>query len=317
MNPVLLKPGGDGTTQVVVLGRAGGRGRRGGLPRSASRACLAGRAGLPGGPGWPVRRGRLRGRGQPGGDQPRAAATSPTWAWPGPPACRSWWSPTSTGAGCSPRCTARSPCCDPRDQALVAGFVINKFRGDRRLLEPGLDMLRPAHRPAGPGRAALGRWPLARRGGLPRPRRRACRARRCRPRGGDRAAGRGGPAAADQQLHRRGRPGRRAGRGGAVRRRARRARRRGPGGAARQPGHRRRPGVAARAGLADAVAARAARGRPVLGICGGYQMLARQIHDDVESGAGLVPGLGLLPAVTGSAPARSCAGARTPSPACR
>ena len=49
-------------------------------------------------------------------------------------------------------------------------------------------------------------------------------------------------------------------------------------------------------GLAGAVAARAARGGPVLGICGGYQMLARQIRDDVESGAGLVPGLGLLPA---------------------
>src|SRR5262249_3386720 len=49
-------------------------------------------------------------------------------------------------------------------------------------------------------------------------------------------------------------------------------------------------------GLAGAVAQRAARGGPVLGICGGYQMLARQIRDDVESGAGLVPGLGLLPA---------------------
>ncbi|MET7995972.1 cobyric acid synthase [Amycolatopsis sp. NPDC005232] len=48
-------------------------------------------------------------------------------------------------------------------------------------------------------------------------------------------------------------------------------------------------------GLADAVTARAAAGRPVLGICGGYQMLATTIHDDVESRAGTVDGLGLLP----------------------
>jgi len=49
-------------------------------------------------------------------------------------------------------------------------------------------------------------------------------------------------------------------------------------------------------GLANAVAARAVRGGPVLGICGGFQMLAGEIRDDVESGAGLVPGLALLPA---------------------
>jgi adenosylcobyric acid synthase len=49
-------------------------------------------------------------------------------------------------------------------------------------------------------------------------------------------------------------------------------------------------------GLADAVSRRAAEGRPVLGICGGHQMLARTISDDVESRAGTVPGLGLLPA---------------------
>jgi adenosylcobyric acid synthase len=47
-------------------------------------------------------------------------------------------------------------------------------------------------------------------------------------------------------------------------------------------------------GLADAVLAHAAAGRPVLGICGGYQMLARRIVDPVESGRGAVDGLGLL-----------------------
>jgi adenosylcobyric acid synthase len=48
-------------------------------------------------------------------------------------------------------------------------------------------------------------------------------------------------------------------------------------------------------GLADAVVARAAAGRPVLGICGGYQMLSATIDDELESGAGSVEGLGLLP----------------------
>jgi len=48
-------------------------------------------------------------------------------------------------------------------------------------------------------------------------------------------------------------------------------------------------------GLAEAVLARAASGRPVLGICGGYQALAAVITDEVESGAGTVPGLDLLP----------------------
>jgi adenosylcobyric acid synthase len=48
-------------------------------------------------------------------------------------------------------------------------------------------------------------------------------------------------------------------------------------------------------GLADALARRAERRAPVLGICGGYQMLAAVIDDRHESGAGTVPGLGLLP----------------------
>ena len=48
-------------------------------------------------------------------------------------------------------------------------------------------------------------------------------------------------------------------------------------------------------GMAEMIAARAAKGRPVLGICGGYQMLGREIDDEVESGAGRVAGLGVLP----------------------
>ncbi|MEU5989218.1 cobyric acid synthase [Spirillospora sp. NPDC047418] len=49
-------------------------------------------------------------------------------------------------------------------------------------------------------------------------------------------------------------------------------------------------------GMADEVRKRAAEGRPVLGICGGYQMLAEEIVDHVESQSGTAQGLGLLPA---------------------
>jgi adenosylcobyric acid synthase len=49
-------------------------------------------------------------------------------------------------------------------------------------------------------------------------------------------------------------------------------------------------------GMSEVIASRAQAGRPVLGICGGFQMLAEEISDDVESGAGTVSGLGLLPA---------------------
>ena len=48
-------------------------------------------------------------------------------------------------------------------------------------------------------------------------------------------------------------------------------------------------------GLATAVLDAAARGTQVLGICGGYQMLARVIDDEVESRAGRIDALGLLP----------------------
>ncbi|HKV22293.1 MAG TPA: cobyric acid synthase [Mycobacterium sp.] len=49
-------------------------------------------------------------------------------------------------------------------------------------------------------------------------------------------------------------------------------------------------------GLAGGIVAHADAGKPVLGICGGFQMLCRRIHDTVESRAGGVDGLGLLDA---------------------
>ena len=52
------------------------------------------------------------------------------------------------------------------------------------------------------------------------------------------------------------------------------------------------------AGLDRAIVARAAAGAPILGICGGYQLLGERIADDVESGQGEVAGLGVLPVVT-------------------
>ena len=56
------------------------------------------------------------------------------------------------------------------------------------------------------------------------------------------------------------------------------------------------------AGLDRAITARAAAGAPILGICGGYQMLGRSIQDDVESGRGEVDGLDLLPMSTRFSP---------------
>ena len=63
-------------------------------------------------------------------------------------------------------------------------------------------------------------------------------------------------------------------------------------------------------GLAEALARRAAGQRPVLGVCGGYQMLGTSIVDRVESGAGTVPGLGLLPVSTTFAAAKTLRQAR-------
>jgi adenosylcobyric acid synthase len=53
-----------------------------------------------------------------------------------------------------------------------------------------------------------------------------------------------------------------------------------------------------RSRLDRALAERAGRGLPILGICGGYQLLGERITDRVESRAGEVAGLSLLPVET-------------------
>ena len=55
-------------------------------------------------------------------------------------------------------------------------------------------------------------------------------------------------------------------------------------------------------GLAEGITAHARQGKPVLGICGGFQMLCRSIDDPVESKAGLVEAIGLLDADIAFAP---------------
>ncbi|MDG4764355.1 cobyric acid synthase [Solwaraspora sp. WMMD406] len=179
------------------------------------------------------------------------------------------------------------------DQALVSGFVINKFRGDPGLLEPGLDMLRQVT-----GRPTYGVLPWEPRVWLD---------------GEDSLAygttlGRPTPPYGRDTLR------------VAAIRLPRVSNATDLEALAAEPGVRVRltadPAEVAAAdlvvlpgskstvddldwlratGLADVVTAHAAAGRPLLGICGGYQMLARVIHDDVESRRGSVPGLGLLP----------------------
>lgn len=182
------------------------------------------------------------------------------------------------------------------DQDLVAGFVVNKFRGDRRLLEPGLDQLRELT-----GRPVLGVVPWL--GGL-------------WVDGEDSLAldaerGTGGTPLGREVLRI------------AVVRLPRVSNYTDVDALSAEPGVVVRfvttaaeavdadlvvlPGTGATVddlrwlrehGIDSALAERARAGRPVLGMCGGFQMLTGTIDDPVESGAGIVPGLGLLPGRT-------------------
>ncbi|HZZ45585.1 MAG TPA: cobyric acid synthase [Pseudonocardia sp.] len=182
----------------------------------------------------------------------------------------------------------------PEDQALIAGFVINKFRGDPSLLAPGLDQLR-----ALTGRATYGVLPFENRLWLDTEDSLSVVA--------DGIVGRPPPPIGTRWLR------------VAVPRLPRISNTTDVEALACEPGVAVRyvtepsrlddadlvvlPGSKSTVadlewlrstGLADAITTHAAQGRPVLGICGGFQMLARRIVDPVESGQGSVAGLGLL-----------------------
>lgn len=183
---------------------------------------------------------------------------------------------------------------EPEDQALIAGFVVNKFRGDVGLLEPGLVQLRELT-----GRPTFGVIPFA--DGL------WIDAEDSLSTVVDAPVGRPSPPLGRDWLR------------VAAIRLPRVSNATDVEALACEPGVSVRwavdpsrladadlvvvPGSKSTVsdlawlrstGLADALSARAAAGLPILGICGGYQMLGRRIVDDVESGAGEVDGLGLL-----------------------
>jgi adenosylcobyric acid synthase len=191
----------------------------------------------------------------------------------------------------------------PADQRLVAGFLVNKFRGDVRLLSPGLDALAELT-----GRPTLGVLPWV--PGLDLDVEDSL--------GVGASAQPAGPPHGEEVLR------------VSVARLPRLSNFTDLDALAAEPGvlvrYATRPEELADAdlvvlpgtrstvadlawlrstGLADAVLRRAATGAPVLGICGGHQMLARTITDDVESRAGTVPGLGLLPADVRFAPEKT------------
>ena len=301
MNPVLLKPGSD-RSQPGRRARAGAAadGQRAVVPASARPALLRASSR----PAWPTCGRRFdvvvcEGAGSPAEINLRGDRHRQHGPGAAPPACPSSWSATSTAAACSPPLRHRRRCSPPADQALIAGFVVNKFRGDPALLAPG--PRRSCARSPAARRSACcpwrGRLWLDAEDSLVRRRRRRARPARAPPHGADSAAGRGRPAAPDLELHRRGRAGRRARRRGAVRDRARPSWPTPTWWCCPAPGRPSPtwPGCGDRAGRRGR-RARAAAGRPVLGHLRRLPD-ARAAHRGRRSsrGPGTVAGLGLLP----------------------
>lgn len=185
----------------------------------------------------------------------------------------------------------------PQDQELIAGYLVNKFRGDVSLLEPGLDMLRDLT-----GRPTVGVLPYAHGLGIDEE-----DGLRVSMRGTVRESVVAPPHGADvlrvavcavplmsnftdvDAL---------AAEPGVVVRFVDRPEELTDADLVIVPGTRGTVKALAwlrERGLADALVRRAAEGRPVLGVCGGFQLLGERIEDDVESKAGTVAGLGLLP----------------------
>ncbi len=193
---------------------------------------------------------------------------------------------------------------EPADQARITGFVLNKFRGDRTLLEPGLGQLRNLT-----GRPVLGVLPWTRGLWLDAEDSLSLDTRP-RPAGGA-PLGHDVLRVSVVRLPRisnftdidalGAEP-------GVLVRMASTQEELADADLVIVPGSRATVADLAflrERGMSDVLAARALAGRPILGICGGFQMLADEITDDVESGAGTVSGLGLLPATVTFAPTKA------------